>query len=101
MSFDERLEVQERVETTGSDGGVTDTWRTTGFIWAKVEHVKTSEDDAAAGIEGRTTHVVRSRWNGDLKATGRLRRDGSTLDIDAVTHDRRQDRTEARCVEKT
>lgn len=86
------VEVQERVETIGADGGVMETWRTTEKRRVQIETMRSGEGVQAGAVQEVATHRVTMRNGGGTVVEGhhRLRFGARIFNVLGVTRDLRR-----------
>jgi len=84
-TLDERVELQERVETKDNDGYESESWRTVARVWVSVENLKAEERIEAEQRRGTRTHRIRMRYRAGVTSKMRIRDGDVVYQIDAVT----------------
>jgi SPP1 family predicted phage head-tail adaptor len=79
-----RLELEEAVETTDGQGGVTRAWAPVAALWGRLESVSAFSEEVASGLRQRLTHRVTLRFRADVAAGMRLTRRERVFEIRTV-----------------
>jgi SPP1 family predicted phage head-tail adaptor len=69
----QRIEIQAKVETRDTRGGVIETWSTVGLRWASIEPLRPRELFQAQQVDARVSHRVIMRHYDGLTDEHRLK----------------------------
>lgn len=82
--MNKRVDVQQLVRTSDSQGGYTEAWATIATVWAKLEPVKAYEKFQAAQTETPVSHNVTMRYRPSITDQNRLLYNGRIFGIKEV-----------------
>lgn len=82
--LDQRLSLEQPLDTPDAVGGVSRVWVAVDDVWARVTPVSGREAFEGAREESVITHRVLIRWRPDVTGAMRLRLGTRTLDIHAA-----------------